>query len=133
MGLLREIQNLLNEYGSSSVLRDRLLLIKEQTDQLADECRDLKMKLTQFEEENVKLKEQLKAQTITQEFVEYRGAFFKRGLSGAYDPTVYCPSCHAPLGSMEGFFPYACDKCEIELDFNGKDLPQILKTLEELT
>jgi len=132
MGLLDSLQNLINEHGSSTILRERLLLIKEESDKLTNDCRRLEVELAKCKEENIQLRKQLEAQAVTQQFVEYRGAFFKRRSSGAYDPTVYCPMCQAPLGSFEDFFPYECERCNIELDFNGKQLPQILKELSKI-
>ena len=133
MGLFREIQNLIVEHGGSTVLKERVLLLKDQMDKMVEECRDLKMELAQCHEEKEKLRQQLEAQSVVEKFVEYRGALFKRGLSGAYDPTVYCPVCNVPLWSMEGVTPYMCERCDVVLNFTERDLPQILQELEELT
>jgi hypothetical protein len=66
---------------------------------------------------------------LKDEFVEARGALFKRKPGGGYHETVYCPSCKMPLSSFGGDFPYSCDRCKVHLDFFLQDLPTILKGL----
>jgi hypothetical protein len=94
MGLLADIQELINEHGSSSILRERLSLIKDQ--------------LALLQEEN---------------------AVFKRKPTGGFNRTVYCPLCQSPLASLENELPYYCHRCQIALDFNGRDLDQVMAEL----
>jgi hypothetical protein len=79
---------------------------------------------------NVNLKAaEVKVTKAKDEFVEARGALFKRKPGGGYHEVVYCPSCKMPLSSFGGEFPYVCDKCQVCLDFFLKDVPTILKEL----
>jgi hypothetical protein len=64
-------------------------------------------------------------------FVEYRGALFKRKASGGYEPTVYCPICHHPMGSLMNELPFNCARDKQSMNFTGKDLPGILRELEK--
>lgn len=129
MGLITEFQNLINEHGSSSVLRERLELLKDKVAQLEEERSDLKEALADLHMENAKLRKQIKEQTEAEEFTKHRGALFKRNSSGGYDPTVHCSRCRRPLGSIGGVGNYNCKPCQIMVDFSGQDLPRILKDL----
>lgn len=132
MNLVKELQNLINEHGSASILRERLALFKDKVSELEEKCRYLQKTLADSQVEIAGLRKQVKEKSVVEEFTEHMGALFKRKTPGGdYHPTVYCPGCRMPLGSMEKFFPYACDRCKVELDFNGHDLPRILKELNK--
>lgn len=133
MNLIKELQKLINEHGCSSILRERLLLFKDQIADLEKERSDLKKALSNASETIAQLTRQLEAKTITEQFVEHRGALFKRKLSGGYDPSVYCPSCKSPLGCMDKSMPFYCGRCDIMLNFHGHELPSILEELKNLS
>ena len=131
MGLLDTFQKLIEEHGSSSILRDRISLHKDEIRKVEKELGYLKKRCSDLEEENAKLRAQLESKSAKQEFIEYRGAFFKRKPSGGYDPTVYCPSCHGPMYSLQNFLPFSCDRCNVNLNFTGADLDHIFKELQK--
>jgi len=113
MGLLENIQILINEHGSSAVLRERLLLLREQIEKLTNEITDLNKKLSDSQAEIVKLQKQLSEKTASEEYVEHKGALFKRKSSGGYDSTVYCPLCRVPLASFQNVLPYHCSRFSV--------------------
>ncbi len=122
------IEQLINEHGSSAILKERLLLLKDVISRLENEARELKKALRTCAEERMQLQKELREKTIACEFVEYRGVFFKRKVSGGYHGAVYCPSCKLPMSSsMENFIQYTCTKCGFFADFCGRDLPRILE------
>lgn len=127
---LNLIEQLIREHGSSSILRERLLLLKDKLAALEEESSDLKHKLADAQKEISDMRAQIENNLIKNQFVEHRGAFFKRKPSGGYDKAVYCPHCQSPLSSLEKNLPYYCERCLITLDFNGKELDAILKELE---
>lgn len=131
MSLLENIQTLINEHGSSAVLRERLLLLREQIEKLTNEITDLNKKLSDSQAEIVKLQKQLSEKTASEEYIEHRGALFKRKPSSGYDNTVYCPLCRVPLASFGNVLPFHCSRCSIQLNFTGEDLPSVLKELLE--
>lgn len=51
MGLIDSIQNLINEHGSSSILRERLMMIREQLDKVENENMDLKKERSEMSEQ----------------------------------------------------------------------------------
>lgn len=112
MQLFTQIEKLINEHGSSSILRERLLLIKEELAKAKQERADLITKCSQLEKEVSKLRQELDKKHIPEEFTEYMGALFKRDASGNYFPAVYCPRCRQVLWNPEPkVFPYECSNC----------------------
>jgi hypothetical protein len=64
------------------------------------------------------------------EFVEHRGAIFKRKPNGGYFDDVLCRGCHNPMVSLMDEGPFRCQPCGISVNFNGHDLHR--KILAEL-
>jgi len=129
MGLVQELQNLINEHGSASILRERLALLVDKVAELEKKNRTLQESLADLHVENAQLRKQLEEKTVAEEFTEHRGALFKRKNSGGYDNCVFCQSCHAPMFSLEGVTPFHCGKCGTTLNFNGDELPKIISEL----
>lgn len=103
------IESLINEHGSSVILKERLLPIKEELAKVEKERADLVARITDLVEENSNLREQLDKNNISKEFTEYSGALFKREVTGIYTPVAFCPGCKRPLWTSEPeIFPYKC-------------------------
>jgi uncharacterized protein YegP (UPF0339 family) len=62
------------------------------------------------------------------QFVECRGALFKRKALGGYQQTVFCPVCQRPMMSFQRTLPYSC-KCGISLDFTASELQSVMSEL----
>src|SRR2546425_5062423 len=87
--LLDKFDKFIVEHGSAVVRGDHIALLREQL-QIAEK------QIAKLEKENTDLKTKLAAaerKTIPEEFVEFRGALFKRNNSGGYHFTVYFPNC----------------------------------------
>jgi hypothetical protein len=131
MGILENIQTLINEFGSSSILRERLSLLKDQIVKLEKQNKELKDALSDIQIENTKLRKQISEQSNSEQFVECRGGLFKRKPSGGFHKAVYCPKCKSPMSSLQGEIPYSCNRCYINLDFAGDQLAKVMKELIE--
>lgn len=129
--LVKQISAWITEHGGSSVLRERL-------DLLRDRAVDLERKATQLEKENASLR--TKTNQLEGELARYRsaeqftegpdGALFKRRADGSYGLGVYCPKCHQATSSFPpGSGQYHCDACNWFSDFEASDLPKILAKL----
>lgn len=127
------IEELINEHGSSIILRERLSLLKEMLAKVEQERADLVVKVSNIEKENSQLRKQLNEKDVPEEFTEYMGALFKRNSSGNYMPVAYCRRCKEPLWNDEpSIFPYACSKpgCGFNIMIH-EDLSSIAVTLNK--
>lgn len=129
MGLLDLIERAINEHGSAAIMRERLELIREQG-------QALEKKLAVSEEENTALRRrvaelegQLAAKTEREDFVECRGALFKRRSDGGYHLAVYCPRCHGPMSSLMDETPFYCGSCRVSVNFIGSQLRSVMADL----
>ncbi len=103
------IEKLINEHGSSNILKERLLLLKEELAKIEKERTQLTEKCSALEKENSELRKQLNKKLVSDEFTEYMGALFKRDMAGRYSPVAHCPECKRPLWNTEPeTFPYEC-------------------------
>ena len=103
------VENLINEHGSSTILKQRLSLLKEILAKVEQERSDLITKVARLEKELSDLRNQLDEKHMPEEFTEYRGALFKRDFSGKYAPVAHCSRCKQPLWNNEPqVFPYEC-------------------------
>lgn len=129
MGLLSEIQKLIEEHGSASILRERLAFWQDRLRAAEEDNVDFQRRIAQLEEENRQLQERLADQLLGEEFTEHRGALFKRGPTGEYHECVYCPSCRKPMVAMEDFFPFDCEACQRSVQIKGGELSRVLAEL----
>jgi hypothetical protein len=127
---MSRILELLSDIPTNAVLRERLALIREQAE-------IQERKLGEARNENAKLKERvatlektLSAQTAREEFVEHRGALFKRKAEGGYHRAVFCPKCHGPMASPMRSAPYFC-QCGTFVDFTGRQLESVMRELPQ--
>jgi uncharacterized protein YlxW (UPF0749 family) len=82
MGLLDLIQKAITEHGSADIMRERLLLIREQADALQKKVADLDQENANLKKAVACLERDIASKTASEEFVEHRGALFKRKPSG---------------------------------------------------
>ncbi|MEJ1396383.1 MAG: hypothetical protein RPU52_02480 [Candidatus Sedimenticola sp. (ex Thyasira tokunagai)] len=123
----------LGNVQSADVLRERVALISDQLELLKQRVIDLEEENTGFMKENDKLKQEIARQLVSEEYVEHRGALFKRKPSGGYAETPVCPVCRRSMWCFQKSLPYECsdDACRHPADFTGRDLPGILAALDE--
>ena len=109
MNPLSIVEKLINEHGSSSILRERLSLLKEILAKTEQERSDLITKCSRLEKELGDLRKKYDEEHVPEEFTEYLGALFKRDASGRYAPVAFCAWCKAPLWNTDPkVFPYEC-------------------------
>lgn len=110
--------------------RSILALLHGQQTALEQQNIDLKQKFADAENQNRQLQQQLSALTARQQFVERRGALFKRKSPLGYHECVYCPGCLGPMFSLEDIAPCHCSVCNRTLGITGEQLPSILSLPE---
>jgi hypothetical protein len=93
---------------------------------------ELQQKCATLESELGGIKQQPAIQRKTAEFVEHRGAFFKRRPDGGFDDDVLCRGCRQPMVSFCNLHPYSCDNCGITVNFKGGDLSRIMAELNRI-
>src|SRR2546430_1402537 len=108
MKLFAEIERLITEHGSAAILRERLALLADQAKAQEKELAATQERVTELERENARMKAQLAASAHSAQFVEHRGALFKRKQDGTFHLAVYCPICRKPTGSPHPEIPYSC-------------------------
>lgn len=119
MNPFKLIENLINEHGSSSILKERLLLLKDELTKVEKERTDLHAKVSELEEKVRKLNYRLETEVVSNEFTEYLGGLFKRDKSGLHMPVLHCPKCKIPMWNPEpAIFPYECSGCKFALMFH---------------
>jgi hypothetical protein len=126
MDLVTAIDKLITEHGSASILRDHLALLRDQAKVLEKENTDLKKRVSELETLSSDLASQLHSKTKREEFIEYRGAAFRRMPDGSFDETALCPHCHKGMTSLMGQINYRCGKCSHSASFKESDLSSIL-------
>ena len=130
MGIVSEIRNILKEIPLSDILREKLSIAERAIEQLEKENIELKKQNSNLLERANKYEKQLASfRAPKEEFIEERGALFKRRPEGGYHKAVFCLKCRMPMMSMERVIPYSCERCKIAVDFTGDELPDILKEL----
>ena len=129
MPLLELLDKLITEHGSSSIMRDHIALLREEAASIEKKLVACQRRCAELQGENAHLRKDLERYSASDDFVEFRGALFKRKGPDDYDPTVRCPSCQMPISSLEQMLPYHCSGCNVTLDFTGADLPSVLREL----
>lgn len=130
MGLnpLDLIEKLITEHGSSSILKERLELIREQLAALETKNAELGDKLAEAQAEI----ERLRSLVPDSRFVEYGGVKFKRKPSGGFESTVYCPNCETGMATIPGAdMPFTCGRCNALSGFSSRQLSSILAEVRQ--
>lgn len=129
MGLLQDFKDLVNEHGSSTVMRERLLLMNDKAAAMDKENKDLREEVARLTAELAQLHTELVNCRKTEEFTEHRGGLFKRRPAGGYHETVYCPQCRLPMGFFEATGEFHCDPCMRQTSFRERSLEKVISRL----
>ena len=140
---LNAIQSLISQLQSeqstiserNTDLKQQLFTLKNEFAKVEKEHTNLAKKCSELEKEVSRLREQLDKKTVSPEFTEKLGAFFKRDASGSYTPIAYCPKCKNPLFCTNpSIFPYMCNTpgCNYVINIH-KDLQSIVDQLNKET
>lgn len=127
--LTKLFNDIVTEHGSSTIQKERIVLYKEKMEALVEKVKELESKNAELEKERSNLAAQLKTKTSQEEFVEHRGALFKRKPEGGYHLAVYCPHCRKSVDSPHGILPYCCTRDNWFADFDRRELEKIMKEL----
>jgi DNA repair exonuclease SbcCD ATPase subunit len=129
---LNKIFEILENALVSSALRERLAIVKEALTEATNKVARLEAENAELKEQVAEALQQLEDQKTESEFVEHRGAKFKReALTGKFDGP-YCPACLKPFTAAPGnsFF---CIGCKSQPTFKKHDLNKILSRLNKPT
>jgi len=102
--------------------------LRDQLEAFEKEVKELQEQKAGLEEEADNFYTQIETNPGKEQFVEHRGALFKRKPEGGYHLAVYCPRCHGSAGSFGGL-PYECGKCKWFADFEKSDLANVMLEL----
>ena len=116
---------------SATTLRDHIALVNTQLQLLKEHVENLEQENARLVERCAELDQQLIRQQSSTEFVEKRGALFKRNAGGAYSEIPCCPVCQKSMWCFQDAFPYECsDKsCGHISDLKGGELNSVIASL----
>lgn len=123
---LGEIERLINEHGSATILRERLQLANDRYVELEKQVAKLQEEKRELQEQVAELSAALRATQVSKEFEEEHGALFKRRAGGGYHRAVYCPECKRAASEFAGEFDCSCGW---HTDLGGKTLEQVIANL----
>ena len=130
----KPVNDLLAGLQANPVLRAHVAFLQERLETARLDYEDLEQENANLKTHVSDLWSQLQPHLASEQFVEHRGALFKRLSGGGYHQTVYCPLCKSPAGHSPGMStPFLCKRfeCDWFSDFAAADLPQILDELPE--
>jgi hypothetical protein len=117
-----------NAVSAANLTRGKLRAVQ-------DRAQSLEKQVVHLQEENLLLRQRIAqleqgipTRSEWDEFIEHRGALFKKRDRGGYDLGVYCPSCRGLMISFGAIMPFACN-CGAEVDFSGRDLHTVINEL----
>lgn len=126
--ILGEIERLITEHGSATILKEHLALLQTNLGLLKDEIAKREKENVDLRSRVAELEQQLKSQSVIIEFVEERGALFKRRSNGGYHNAVYCPRCHQSASPFPPGAEFNC-VCGWFSSFTERELPNIIAQL----
>ena len=128
MDIIKQIKEIINEAETSSILRERLILLQEHVKLLAQENATLKEENAKLMRDGNNLQKQQEAKFISEQFVERSGVLFMKVGQG-YSNVAYCPVCKIPLSALTKSFPLDCAKCGFVTHIRPCDIPAIIANL----
>ena len=96
-GITSMIGKWIGELPVADVLKQRLELVKEQYESLEAEVAKLRDENSVLRHRVTELESSLRNVAVDAEFIELRGALFKRKPNGSFHDAVYCPRCKGPM------------------------------------
>lgn len=130
MGFILDIfDKFIIEHGSAAIRADHIALLRDQLKAAEQQIERLEAEKANAEKLIADYKSKLESVSRGEEFVEYRGALFKRKPEGGYHLSAYCPSCRRVAGTIAHNFPYSCTPCDWASEFSPADLDRLIKEL----
>jgi hypothetical protein len=118
---MKSIVELIADIPTNAVLRLRAQALEKKIGELETENARLVKRVAELER-------QVLSSTSATEFVEHRGALFKRKIGGGYSDQPYCFVCKKPLSSHMGMLPFICF-CGYSVGFSGAELRDVMRDL----
>ncbi|WP_431475209.1 hypothetical protein RVM24_07680 [Marinobacter sp. KM021] len=128
--MLSMIEKLINEHGSSAILKERLELINDKYEALEEKLENSEKENELLRQELELMKAQVNTQKIEQAYIEYKGVKFKRKPSGGFEDSPYCLKCSGGMFALEDFMPFVCGSCGSTAGFKGSQLKSVLGEVE---
>ncbi len=114
----------------SAGMRERLIFVQERYAALQQENETLQTRCADLERRCEELQQQSANESEAVQFIDHRGAKFRRLPEGTIDRQVYCPKCRQPMTApAEDFLPFRCPPCHYLSPLKGFDFPSILDEL----
>ncbi|ELB6473047.1 hypothetical protein RH437_004469 [Salmonella enterica] len=114
---------------SNDVLRERITFINEQLEVIQKANEATEKELTEVKEKNIKLGKEIAAYREKEEFIQHRGAAFRKNPAGGYISAVYCPNCFVQVGPGSSGLLFFCKKCGWLSVFKGSDFRHVIESL----
>jgi regulator of replication initiation timing len=124
--MLEMFEKLINEHGSSTILKERIELINDKYEILETKLANSEKENDLLKQEVESLKDKLSTQKLEQSFVEYMGVKFKRKPSGGFEKAAYCQKCNGGMFALDPSMPFVCGACGSTAGFNGGQLSKVL-------
>ena len=116
----------------SAVPRAQPVSIQDRYNALVEENETLKKRCAALEQQCAELLRQTATEMESEQFVDYRGAKFRRLPDGTFDQQVYCPKCRNPMATpTEVFLPYRCAPCHYLSPLKGFSFPAVLEEVPQ--
>lgn len=128
MSLLDHLDKLITERGSAAVLDKHLSFVRAQAESLEKQLAELQQENARLKQQVAHLAAQVEATRQPDDFVECRGALFKRKPGGGYHDAVFCPKCRGPMVAYKRF-PFDCAACRTNVNFSSFDLHNVMAEL----
>jgi len=128
-GIVDALGKLLLDLPVNDVLRERLLLLKEQVEAMEHRILALDKENAELAEKVRELSQKYEAQLVPEAFTEHEGALFKRKPDGTWIHAVYCPSCKRSTGALAKNVAFQCSPCHWRSSFISRDLDEVMSRL----
>lgn len=110
--------------GAARAGKDRIGALEREVTQLRRELSAMRQLVGELEKK-------IATGSPEENFVEYRGALFKRNSAGGFFEEVYCPGCHHPMKSPQNELNFNCRHCETWVNIKGHELPEVMTKLRK--
>jgi hypothetical protein len=126
--VLQTLTDILQEVGTASVLRERLLLLQDQLQLMMQENINLEKENARFKKQIKEFTVQLEEYSLPEQFIEHRGVLFRKS-GGRYSESPYCPVCKILMSPMEPGIPFFCNRCGYTTSLTPRDVSIVIERL----
>jgi tRNA(Ile2) C34 agmatinyltransferase TiaS len=102
---------------------DRVARLERELTELRREVSTLRQLVTALEDK-------LATELREDDYLEYRGALFKRNVLGGFHLEVFCPNCRERMKSPQNELNFHCSGCGSWVNIKGHELPEIMDKLQ---